>query len=158
MSILMNFFPKVSNLLWQCFGNMDIASEVSIGDSKKKVTTFNKTPLMSTYLVAFAAGDLQVIETNSFRVPIRVISSSDKNPEHGRKALELAARTMHTFEKMFDVPFPLPKLVGLYPICLVKRRFQEAVYIWNTADLDKGSNRHLEPARSNGELGPHHLY
>jgi len=71
---------------------------------------------MSTYLVAFAAGDLQFIETSSFRIPIRVIATSDKDMEHGRKALELAARTLDTFEKIFDAPFPLPKLVGLFPL------------------------------------------
>jgi len=96
----------------QCFGNMNVFLVVNM-DGGKKLTTFSKTPLMSTYLVAFAAGDLHFIETKSFRIPIRVIATKDKNLEHGRRSLELAARTLAVFEKIFGVPFPLPKMVGL---------------------------------------------
>ena len=88
---------------------MDIASEVGVS-ATKKLTLFNKTPLMSTYIVCFATGDLQFIETNSFRIPVRVIATTDKDIEQGRRALELAARTLDTFEKIFDIPFPLPKM------------------------------------------------
>jgi aminopeptidase 2 len=88
---------------------MDIASEVSISETKK-LTLFNKTPRMSTYIICFAVGDFQFIETSSFRIPIRVISTTDTNIEQGRRALNLAVRTMETFEKIFDVPYPLPKL------------------------------------------------
>ena len=92
-----------------CLGNMDVASEVDVGKGKKAVT-FNKTPPMSTYIVAFAIGDLKMIETRSFRVPVRVYVSADKNIEHGRFALELATRTLKVFEKIFDIDYPLPKM------------------------------------------------
>lgn len=92
-----------------CLGNMEVTSEVDIGKGKKAVT-FHTTPPMSTYIVAFAVGDLEMIETNSFRVPVRVYASADKNIEHGRFALELASRTLKAFEKIFDVDFPLPKM------------------------------------------------
>lgn len=95
-----------------CLGNMDVASEVEVTSNgkEKKAVTFNKTPPMSTYIVAFSVGDLKMIETNSFRVPVRVYAASDKNIEHGRYGLELASRTLSTFEKIFDVNFPLPKM------------------------------------------------
>ncbi|KAE8452625.1 hypothetical protein EG329_013884 [Mollisiaceae sp. DMI_Dod_QoI] len=95
-----------------CLGNMDVASEVDVlsNGKEKKAVTFNKTPPMSTYLVALAVGHLKMIETSSFRVPVRVYAVMDKNIEHGRYALELAARTLSTFEKIFDIDFPLPKM------------------------------------------------
>lgn len=92
-----------------CLGNMDVASDVDVGKGKKAVT-FNQTPLMSTYIVAFAIGDLKMIETHKFRVPVRVYASVDKNIEHGRFALEHAAHTLKTFEKIFDIDYPLPKM------------------------------------------------
>jgi aminopeptidase 2 len=95
-----------------CLGNMDVASEVEVVSlgTKKKAVTFNKTPPMSTYIVAFSVGSLQMIETNTFKVPVRVYAAADKNIEHGRYGLELASRTLSTFEKIFDVDFPLPKM------------------------------------------------
>ena len=97
-----------------CLSNMDQASETEIDSKitggKRKAVTFNKTPLMSTYLLAFIIGELKVIETNDFRVPVRVFATPDKNIEHGRFSLELAARTLDFYEKTFDSKFPLPKM------------------------------------------------
>ncbi len=95
-----------------CLSNMPVSSEVEIlshGKAKKAVT-FQEIPPMSTYLVCLAVGDLQYIETDSFRVPVRVYATADKNIEQGRFALELAARTLAVFEKIFDIDFPLPKM------------------------------------------------
>lgn len=97
-----------------CLSNMDVASEKEVDSKmtggKRKAVTFNKSPLMSTYLLAFIVGDLKVIETNSFRVPVRVFCTPDKDVEHGRFSLELAARTLDFYEKKFNSPFPLPKM------------------------------------------------
>ncbi|KAL1302244.1 hypothetical protein AAFC00_002667 [Neodothiora populina] len=97
-----------------CLSNMDVKSEKEIDSNmsgaKKTAVTFNKTPLMSTYLLAFIVGELKVIETNNFRVPVRVFATPDKDIEHGRFSLELAARTLDFYEKKFNSPFPLPKM------------------------------------------------
>ena len=97
-----------------CLSNMDQASEREVDSKitggKRKAVTFNKTPLMSTYLLAFIIGELKVIETDSFRVPVRVFATPDKNIEHGRFSLDLAARTLEFYEKTFDSKFPLPKM------------------------------------------------
>jgi aminopeptidase 2 len=92
-----------------CLSNMDVAAEKNVGKGKRAVR-MNKTPRMSTYILAFAIGDLKMIETKSFRVPVRVYASADKNIEHGRFGLELAARTLNAFEKIFGIDFPLPKM------------------------------------------------
>ncbi|KAF2109018.1 peptidase family M1-domain-containing protein [Lophiotrema nucula] len=97
-----------------CLSNMDVKSESSVDSKitggKRKAVTFNKSPLMSTYLLAFIVGELNYIETNSFRVPVRVYAPVDRDVEHGRFSLELAAKTLAFYEKTFDSPFPLPKM------------------------------------------------
>ena len=97
-----------------CLSNMDVALEKEVDSTmsggKKTAVTFNKTPLMSTYLLAFIVGELNHIETKSFRVPIRVYATPDTNIEHGRFSLDLAARTLAFYEKEFDSDFPLPKM------------------------------------------------
>ena len=97
-----------------CLSNMDVASEKEIhskmSGGMKNAVTFTKTPLMSTYLLAFIVGELNHIETKSFRVPIRVYATPDANIEHGRFSLDLAAKTLAFYEKEFDSDFPLPKM------------------------------------------------
>ncbi|KAF1943430.1 hypothetical protein EJ02DRAFT_421276 [Clathrospora elynae] len=97
-----------------CLSNMDVASEKevtsSVSGGKLKAVTFNPTPLMSTYLLAFIIGELNYIETNTFRVPVRVYAPKDRDIEHGRFSLELAAKTLEFYEKTFNSPFPLPKM------------------------------------------------
>ena len=97
-----------------CLSNMDPASEKEVDSKitggKRKAVTFSKTPLMSTYLLAFIVGELKCVETSNFRVPVRVFATPDKNIEHGRFSLELAAKTLDFYEKTFDSKFPLPKM------------------------------------------------
>ena len=97
-----------------CLSNMDVASESEvqseISGSTKKVVKFNKSPKMSTYLVAFIVGELNYIETNEFRLPVRVYAPPNQDIEHGRFSLELAAKTLAFYEKTFDSDFPLPKM------------------------------------------------
>jgi aminopeptidase 2 len=96
-----------------CLGNMDIVSETDV-DGKygkgKKAVTFRETPLMSSYLLAFIVGDLNYIETNAFRLPVRVYAPVGQDIEHGRFSLELAAKTLEFYEKAFGAPYPLPKM------------------------------------------------
>ena len=97
-----------------CLSNMDVASESEVksemSGSTKKAVKFNKSPLMSTYLVSFIVGELNYIETDKFRLPVRVYAPPNQDIEHGRFSLELAARTLEFYEKTFDSKFPLPKM------------------------------------------------
>lgn len=92
-----------------CLSNMDVASETDV-ESGKKAVKFNKSPLMSTYLVAFIVGELNYIETNEFRIPVRVYAPPGQDIEHGRFSLNLAAKTLAFYEKVFGSEFPLPKM------------------------------------------------
>lgn len=104
----------IANKELTCLSNMDVVSEKEVDSKmsggKKKAVTFNKTPLMSTYLLAFIVGELNCIETNNFRVPVRVFAPPDRDIEHGRFSLELATRTLDFYEKKFNSEFPLPKM------------------------------------------------
>ncbi|KIH90371.1 aminopeptidase 2 [Sporothrix brasiliensis 5110] len=97
-----------------CLSNMDVASETEvqskISGGAKKAVKFNVSPQMSTYLVAFVVGELNYIESNDFRVPVRVYAPAGQNVENGRFSLDLAARTLAFYEKVFGIDFPLPKM------------------------------------------------
>lgn len=97
-----------------CLSNMDVATQSDvkseISGTIKKAVKFNRSPLMSTYLVAFIVGKLNYIETDKFRLPVRVYAPPSQDVEHGRFSLELAARTLEFYENKFDSKFPLPKM------------------------------------------------
>ena len=65
--------------------------------------------LLYFQIVAFVIGDLEYIETTSFRIPIRVYTTSGL-ASSGQFALELAAKTLKFYEESFDSLFPLPKM------------------------------------------------
>jgi aminopeptidase 2 len=55
---------------------MNIVSEEANGSGKKTVV-FSTTPPMSTYLISFVVGELNYIESNDFRTPIRIYATPD---------------------------------------------------------------------------------
>lgn len=87
--------------------NMDVKSE-EIAD-EKKITKFNTTPKMSTYLVAFIVAELKYVENSAFRIPVRVYATPG-NEKHGQYAADLTAKTLAFFEKTFGIKYPLPKM------------------------------------------------
>jgi len=97
-----------------CLGNMDIVAENLIYPSglvtSKKNVFFNKTPLMSSYLVAFVVGELNYIESTKYRVPVRVYAAPDQDINKAHRALEFGVRAMIHHEETFGSPYPLPKL------------------------------------------------
>lgn len=81
----------------------------------KLVTIFEKTPKMSTYLLAFAYGELKYKEAKSANgVDIKVYATPDKVELTGF-ALDVAVRCLEFFEDYYGVPYPLLKLdlIGL---------------------------------------------
>ncbi|GMM29148.1 metallo-aminopeptidase [Martiniozyma asiatica (nom. inval.)] len=96
--------------------NMDVKNEEEINSNKKRVI-FNKTPKMSTYLVAFIVGELKYIESDyKFRdIPVRVYTTPGFEA-NGKYSCELAAKSLEYYEKVFDIEYPLPKMdmVGIH--------------------------------------------
>ncbi|ONH66737.1 Aminopeptidase 2, mitochondrial [Cyberlindnera fabianii] len=88
--------------------NMDV-KEVKELDNGRKATVFNSTPLMSTYLVAFIVGDLRYVESDLFRIPVRVYATPGLE-QQGQFSADLTAKTLAFFEKTFGIEYPLPKI------------------------------------------------
>jgi aminopeptidase 2 len=93
---------------------VEIKSEVGteIPSSPRKIVAFETTPLMSTYLLAFAIGGLNYIESepSDFRIQVRAYAPAGYDVEDSRFAVKLVCRAMNFFERTFKAPFPLPKL------------------------------------------------
>ncbi|KAG7696028.1 hypothetical protein KL951_003553 [Ogataea haglerorum] len=106
----------VADKQYTCLSNMDVKEEKPVSETQKKVI-FNKTPPMSTYLVAFIVGDLKYVESEyKFRdIPVRVYTTPGYEKE-GQYSAELAAKALEYYEKVFDIPYPLPKMdmVGIH--------------------------------------------
>ena len=79
-------------------------------DAGYKSIMFARTPVMSTYLMAFVIGDLTHIEqeaANNTRVGVWTTRGKE---EQGRFALETSARMLSFFNDYFGIPYPLEKL------------------------------------------------
>ena len=74
------------------------------------IVSFEPTPKMSTYLLAFIVGDFEHIEARTERgVLVRVFTVPGKK-EQGRFALECAVRTLDFYEEYFAIKYPLSVL------------------------------------------------
>src|SRR5437870_6019129 len=92
---------------WLAVSNMPVESETKIDNGKE--VRFAMTPLMSSYLNVFVAGELDFIETQNSGVQIRVITTKGKS-EWGHYALESSAKLLQYYNDYFGEPYPLPKL------------------------------------------------
>jgi len=89
-------------------GNMPVVSQRD--KASQLVTTFDTTPRMSTYLLAFVIGELQKktgatkdgVEVNVYATPAQPENSLDFALEHSVQSIEF-------FNDYFGVPYPLPK-------------------------------------------------
>ena len=80
-----------------------------------KITTFEKTPPMSTYIVAWANGPFSFVETSytsplTGKVrPLRVYTTPDL-VHQAQFALDVKKKVLPLYEQVFDIEYPLPKL------------------------------------------------
>jgi puromycin-sensitive aminopeptidase len=89
--------------------NMPIASETEIRPGVTAVS-YEKSPIMSTYLLAFAVGDFTSIEQVADGGAQMRIWTTRGREEQGRFALETSVRLLEYFNKYFGIAYPLPKL------------------------------------------------
>ncbi|XP_075033123.1 puromycin-sensitive aminopeptidase [Mixophyes fleayi] len=91
--------------------NMNLIERKPYPDDDSLVEVkFARTPVMSTYLVAFVVGEYDFVETRSADgVLVRVYTPVGK-AEQGKFALEVAAKTLPFYKDYFNVPYPLPKI------------------------------------------------
>ena len=89
-------------------GNMPVKSEEENDDSL--TTTFEKTPRMSSYLLAFIIGELhkKTARTKS-GVEVNVWATPAQNENTLDFALDIATRSIDFYDEYFGVKYPLPK-------------------------------------------------
>ncbi|KAJ7824168.1 leucyl aminopeptidase [Mycena olivaceomarginata] len=84
-------------------------------DVQWKLTKFQETLPISSYLVAFANGPFAHLETkvvmplSGRTVPLRVYATPDI-VHQGEFCLEVTAKVLPLYETIFDIEYPLPKL------------------------------------------------
>ena len=87
--------------------NTPVKEQMQIG--KQLITSFEPTPLMSTYLLAFVYGDLGFKEaTTKSGITVRTYATRD-NVELTDFALETAVRCIDYYEDYFGINYPLVK-------------------------------------------------
>ncbi|BGO90211.1 hypothetical protein NBRC10512_002414 [Rhodotorula toruloides] len=87
------------------------------GDFKDdwEIVKFTKTPKVSSYLVAWANGHFEHIESSftsplsGRTIPLRLYATWD-HIKQGQLALDTTAKILPIYEKIFDIEYPLPKL------------------------------------------------
>ncbi|KAL7747033.1 hypothetical protein RI367_007646 [Sorochytrium milnesiophthora] len=92
-----------------------VSNEVDVSDEGKRVVKFAPTPVMSSYLLAFAVGEFEYIEdhtnvTTYLPKSVKVRVYTTKSLSHqGRFALGVAVRALEYFSEIFGIPYPLSK-------------------------------------------------
>ncbi|KAF9986146.1 hypothetical protein BGZ75_002192 [Mortierella antarctica] len=92
--------------------NMPVESVTQV-EPEQKTVNFEKTPVMSTYLVAWAVGEFEYIETTTTKLEKPVVCRVYTLPglkEQGRFALEITPKVLEYFSEIFGTAYPLPKL------------------------------------------------
>lgn len=84
-------------------------------EAQWKISKFQTTPPMSTYLVAYANGRFAHLES-SYKSPLsgktrplRIYSTPDVIHQ-AQYALDIKAKVLPVYEEIFDIEYPLPKL------------------------------------------------
>ena len=89
-------------------GNMPVKFQEENGDSR--TTTFEKTPRMSSYLLAFVIGELHKKSARTKSgVEVNVWATPAQNENTLDFALDIAARSIDFYDEYFGVKYPLPK-------------------------------------------------
>ncbi|KAJ5728773.1 uncharacterized protein N7483_003281 [Penicillium malachiteum] len=118
-----------------CLSNMPLEKKTLLPNGKVQ-TTFKKTPLMSTYLVAIAIGRFDSIQSReNTRVPIKLYAPLGLASQ-GEFALDIAAKGLRFFEKTFSCDYPLPKLdLVAIPNFEIKAMENWGLIVYRSSDL-----------------------
>eukprot|EP01094_Clydonella_sp_ATCC50884_P017334 TRINITY_DN2999_c0_g1_i1.p1 TRINITY_DN2999_c0_g1~~TRINITY_DN2999_c0_g1_i1.p1 ORF type:complete len:463 (-),score=132.41 TRINITY_DN2999_c0_g1_i1:21-1409(-) len=89
-------------------GNMPAEEEQVNGDLK--TIRFGRTPIMSTYLVAFLVGEFDVVEDVTKEGVVMKVYTPLGKADQGKFALEVGKNTLSFYTDYFAIPYPLPCL------------------------------------------------
>lgn len=87
--------------------NTPVKDQETQGD--RLTTTFETTPKMSTYLLAFVFGEMEKLEAKTKDgVVVRTFATPD-NIKYTQFALDCAVKTLEFYNQYFDIAYPLEK-------------------------------------------------
>ena len=99
--IVPNSYTAISNTL---------PTKIAEHEAGYQIINFEKTPRMSTYLLAFIIGEFEFIEgLTKDKVRVRVFTTKGKKHQ-AKFALDVAIRSLEFYNNYFGVPYPLPIL------------------------------------------------
>ena len=87
--------------------NMPVISKKNLG--KKTLYKFDKTPVVSTYLIYLGVGEFEYLTSKIGKIQIRVVTTKG-NKSKGKFSLDLGKKLLTSYEKYFGIKYPLPKL------------------------------------------------
>lgn len=88
---------------------MPVVKEEQLGNGLKSLK-FDRSPVMSTYLVAVVVGEYDYVEgKSSDGVLVRVYTPVGKK-EQGLFALEVTIKVLPYYKDYFQIAYPLPKM------------------------------------------------
>ena len=93
----------------QAVSNTPVERESEASDGVKRVE-YAKTPVMSTYLLAFVVGELRSIERRADNGTLIRVWATPGNEGKGEFALDVSCRLLEYFNDYFGIPYPLEKL------------------------------------------------
>ncbi|XP_032596884.1 puromycin-sensitive aminopeptidase isoform X2 [Drosophila grimshawi] len=89
--------------------NMPVKKEDNLPGELRRVR-FDRTPIMSTYLVAVVVGEYDFVEAKSDDgVIVRVFTPVGKR-DQGQFALDVATKVLPYYKSYFNIAYPLPKM------------------------------------------------
>ncbi|KAK3810370.1 MAG: peptidase family M1-domain-containing protein [Benniella sp.] len=96
----------------EALSNMPI-EQITQVEPEEKTVHFALTPVMSTYLVAWAVGDFEYVESTTTKLETPITCRVYTLPglkEQGRFAVEITPKILEYFTEIFGIAYPLPKL------------------------------------------------
>jgi aminopeptidase N len=93
---------------WTAVSNTPVVSTKPVGADLKRVQ-FAPTPVMSTYLVVFTAGDFEAMHDSADGIALSVYATRGKQSEEAY-ALEVMKQLMPYYDNYYGVKFPIAKL------------------------------------------------
>ncbi|KAK8869616.1 hypothetical protein IAR55_000183 [Kwoniella newhampshirensis] len=96
-------------------GKTEGKTEASTSGGNWTITKFETSPLMSTYLVAYATGEFASLSSEHHSkltgktVPLRIFATKNLIKQ-AQFALDIKKWALPVYEEIFDIPYALPKL------------------------------------------------
>jgi tricorn protease interacting factor F2/3 len=76
---------------------------------KKILYKFDRTPIMSTYLLYLGVGEFEYLYGKLRNIKIRIVTTKG-NKDKGKLSLDFTKKFLAEYEKYFGIKYPLPKL------------------------------------------------